>query len=462
MGDAVESFGFDERGRLVLWRRGHRDVAYAHSADGSVLAAGDVRFVHDSRGRLARALTPAGAVVYEHDARGRRFARKAAEETRYEWDRRGRLLSWREGELSSEMGYDPTGRLRSVRTSGAGEVLEEREYRFEGLDLAAFALHGEGVALELLYEGAGGAVARARMRGREIAYAAVRSPAGDVLELLDETGTVFARYRYGPWGGPLRADTRGTRAVAPDDAALIARWQPLRWAGYLWEPRSRLYCLSLRWYDPATCRFLTPDPVGADGTGSPYTYCRGDPVRRVDPSGLWDAEVHYTLTREWARRAGFDEREAEAIARADSRSDTLHPGNRLRYAHHHYTIFGARRNARRLFERAVGEGSLEYLGWAVHSAQDAVGHGVLGPLVHFLHEHIDTWERRPALLRERTEAVTMDLLREYLATTRTVSREDDVLAPAEDQEDAQVDEDVHRDGGQQASGRKEEEGQPEP
>ncbi|MBE0418382.1 MAG: RHS repeat-associated core domain-containing protein, partial [Coriobacteriia bacterium] len=46
------------------------------------------------------------------------------------------------------------------------------------------------------------------------------------------------------------------------------------------------YYLSQRHYDPATMRFLTKDPARDDGEESAYQYCAGDPVGKVDPTGL--------------------------------------------------------------------------------------------------------------------------------------------------------------------------------
>ncbi|WP_420709155.1 RHS repeat-associated core domain-containing protein [Streptomyces sp. NRRL S-37] len=42
-----------------------------------------------------------------------------------------------------------------------------------------------------------------------------------------------------------------------------------------------------RYYDPALGRFTQPDPSGQEE--NPYLYAAGDPVNRVDPTGLlWD------------------------------------------------------------------------------------------------------------------------------------------------------------------------------
>ncbi len=47
---------------------------------------------------------------------------------------------------------------------------------------------------------------------------------------------------------------------------------------------SGLYYFNNRYYDPALGRFLTPDPL--QQYASPYSYADGDPLGRVDPSGL--------------------------------------------------------------------------------------------------------------------------------------------------------------------------------
>ncbi len=68
--------------------------------------------------------------------------------------------------------------------------------------------------------------------------------------------------------------------------AAIAERQPLRSAGYVYDIHSQTYYLSQRHYDPATMRFLSKDPIRADGEESAYQYAAGDPVGKVDPTGL--------------------------------------------------------------------------------------------------------------------------------------------------------------------------------
>ena len=49
---------------------------------------------------------------------------------------------------------------------------------------------------------------------------------------------------------------------------------------------ANLYVFSARTYAPDIARFLQPDPNASDYHWlSPYAYCGGDPINRVDPDG---------------------------------------------------------------------------------------------------------------------------------------------------------------------------------
>jgi RHS repeat-associated protein len=123
----------------------------------------------------------------------------------------------------------------------------------------------------------------------------VTTDRGDVVELLDASGSSFAAYGYDEWGVSTLSTSSATALVSANLAQAISRRQPLRYAGYCFDAEEGLYYLSARTYDPITRQFLSKDPAKADGEESAYQYCGGDPVGKVDPSGL----VRHVIARWW-------------------------------------------------------------------------------------------------------------------------------------------------------------------
>ncbi|MCT7352983.1 DUF6531 domain-containing protein [Streptomyces sp. 15-116A] len=93
---------------------------------------------------------------------------------------------------------------------------------------------------------------------------------GSVIALADESGTKVNTYAYSPRGV--------TRAATTESFP-----QPYRFAGGFQDPTG-LYHFAARYYDPNIGRFNSPDPSGQEK--NPYLYAEGDPVNRIDPTGL--------------------------------------------------------------------------------------------------------------------------------------------------------------------------------
>lgn len=126
-----------------------------------------------------------------------------------------------------------------------------------------------------------------------------------------------------------------------------------------------------------------------------------------------NGEVHYLLTRRWAEQVGFTAEEAELLARWNVRTDSGFRG-RGSWANKrfHLVPFGAWRTARSYLAWAIAERSIPHLGVALHAAQDAVGHGWLGSILHW--PGIDDPKRRGAAVMGRLERLTKEWVVAYL------------------------------------------------
>ncbi len=194
--------------------------------------------------------------------------------------------------------YDAYGRLRRVLDSTGDVEIVRFEYDALGRRVIETA---SGQTEEFIYDGddivivfdGTGAVNREyvhsdvpdhpillRLGGDQDLYYQVDG-LGSVIALTDASGAVVERYEYDPFGAPT--------ILAPDGATRTASAFGNRrlFKGQYFDPRTGLYHMGARDYDPAIGRFLQPDPSGmSDGTNL-YEYAGNDPVDLYDPTGLY-------------------------------------------------------------------------------------------------------------------------------------------------------------------------------
>lgn len=113
-------------------------------------------------------------------------------------------------------------------------------------------------------------------------YYYVYNGQGDVIGLIDSSGTYQVQYVYDVWGKLY--STTGSMATT------LGVLNPFRYRGYVYDEETKLYYLNSRYYDPETCRFISADDVEYLGAGgisgyNLYAYCGNNPVMHIDPTG---------------------------------------------------------------------------------------------------------------------------------------------------------------------------------
>ena len=103
---------------------------------------------------------------------------------------------------------------------------------------------------------------------------------GDVIGILDSTGTKVVEYNYNVWGEVL--------SVTGTMASTIGQKNPIRYRGYYFDAETNFYYLQSRYYDPVIGRFINADGQ-LNNTAllgyNLFSYCGNNPIIQYDPLG---------------------------------------------------------------------------------------------------------------------------------------------------------------------------------
>ena len=186
----------------------------------------------------------------------------------YSWDGR-QLNSMTDGTTTWSYEYDFDG-LRTERSNGSTTY----EYVYSGSSLVQMTV-GSNI-LRFAYDG----TAPITVTCNGTVYYYVTNLQGDVIAILDSTGTAVVQYTYDAWGNLLGDEPA-------DDT--IGHLNPLRYRGYVYDQESGFYYCQSRYYDPGIGRFLNADSYASTGQGllgyNMFAYCGNNPVNYGDSSG---------------------------------------------------------------------------------------------------------------------------------------------------------------------------------
>lgn len=215
-----------------------------YGAGGKLLRDGETSYEYDADGNLTRRKTPVGDWTFRYNALG--------------------LLQMvvRPDGQQVTFGYDAL-RRRVSKSSAGGET----RWEWDG-HRPIHEVPPSGETITWLWDdGRRCALGRLDEQGVELA---VHDINGGAAALVDAKGALVWSGTMGLYGQPA--------PDAPD------RW-PWRWAGQYHDAETGLHYNRFRYYDPASGRYTTPDPLGLLGGPNRYGYCR-DPILGRDPLGL--------------------------------------------------------------------------------------------------------------------------------------------------------------------------------
>lgn len=177
----------------------------------------------------------------------------------------------------------------------------------------------------------------------------------------------------------------------------------VRFTGKERDAETGLDYFGARYMAAGTGRFTSPDEAGPDianpQTFNKYRYALNNPLRYIDPTGLYEEDVHRDLTVALAMAAGISAPVATRIGAGDQGVDdnaATSPMGMSPFgesvgirANFHFTTVARRDALYAGFERS---GSPEELGVFFHAQQDSFSHEGFGPRFgHLSAGHAPDW-----------------------------------------------------------------------
>ncbi|MCI0634308.1 MAG: peptidoglycan DD-metalloendopeptidase family protein, partial [Actinobacteria bacterium] len=229
--------------------------------------AGTTTYAYDAADRLTRA----GSITYTYDENGNQLS---AGSRTFTYDLANRLRTTRQGSTTTTYSYDGDGvRIQTSTGSSSSKTTNFLWDVNHALPQIALERNGSGSTLREYAYGANRISMTSGSKTNFFHYDGL----GSVVNMTSSSGSRRWTWSYEPFG-VIRTEQR-SGGGAPTNF--------MKFTGQYLDPTD-LYHLRARQYDPASGRFLRPDPVDA-AVGTPlisaYVYAANRPTVMVDPSG---------------------------------------------------------------------------------------------------------------------------------------------------------------------------------
>jgi RHS repeat-associated protein len=234
------------------------------------------------------------------------------EET-FEYNARNQLLRAIVGNQESVYTYRPDG-LRHIKTaekvqnsSTSSSSLQGAwftnwvfvRYLWDGADIVAEE-GNEGVVNQAYIRGLWLIAGKDLIGGNYTSYN--HNAHGDVVHLTNTAGTVIKTYDYDAFGNDIGTTQNGGGGSTDSNP-----WRYCGAAGYYFDVETGTYMTPNRQYVPSVGRWTQEDPARSGLNW--YVYCSGNPIRFIDPLGLFD----YDTVLSSANNKGVYNEDVEAL-----------------------------------------------------------------------------------------------------------------------------------------------------
>ncbi|MGM9602100.1 MAG: RHS repeat-associated core domain-containing protein, partial [Faecousia sp.] len=264
------TYTYDDLGQLLTAAGGGKAYAYTYDLGGNILTVSDGTTSHTytyGDSQWADLLTAFDGQSITYDASGNPLSYYNGTRYTFTWAEGRRLVSAVKGNSTYTYAYDSDGLRVSKTVNGV-----KHEYFYASGKLLR-ETYGN-VTMDFLYNNNGYPYA---LKYNGTTYYYITNLQGDVLSLINASGSTVASYTYDPYGKVLTAT--GT----------MAQTNPLRYRGYYYDSETGFYYLQSRYYDPTICRFINADAFASTGQGvlgyNMFAYCINCPIRYVDNDG---------------------------------------------------------------------------------------------------------------------------------------------------------------------------------
>ena len=306
---ASVAFTFDDAHRLVSETRSNGlSTQYTYDKDGRIASINDaagtkslasIAVSRDAIGRVTSSTrtipqeaAPSGtssSLTFDaanqisgmtYDPRGRLTDDNAG--ATYHWSASSRLLSYVRPDGSASATYDALGQ-RISRSVGQGATENYVLNYATGLPSVATIQSGGSDQSYYVFTPGGSLLYSINAASNTHHYYSF-DDTGSTTFLTNDTGAITDAYGISPYGDVV--------TTGPNNSTD----NPFTWQGQfgvMQDPGTKLYYARFRYYDSATARFLSRDPLfsSAPREVNPYQYAAGNPVANGDPMGLKTSNV---------------------------------------------------------------------------------------------------------------------------------------------------------------------------